>query len=57
MADEVVTPMKTLATFTDRVTHYFRFPGLCHDDAPTVSACGLLFSIVTWYCAIIGVDG
>jgi peptidoglycan/xylan/chitin deacetylase (PgdA/CDA1 family) len=33
MADEVVTPMKTLATFTDRVTHYFRFPGLCHDDA------------------------
>jgi peptidoglycan/xylan/chitin deacetylase (PgdA/CDA1 family) len=33
MADEVVTPMKTLATFTDRVTRYFRFPGLCHDDA------------------------
>jgi peptidoglycan/xylan/chitin deacetylase (PgdA/CDA1 family) len=33
MADEVRTPMKTLAGFTDRVTHYFRFPGLCHDDA------------------------
>jgi peptidoglycan/xylan/chitin deacetylase (PgdA/CDA1 family) len=33
VAGEVRTPMKTLAGFTDRATRYFRFPGLCHDDA------------------------
>ena len=33
MDDEVRVPIETLAGFTDRGTRYFRFPGLCHDDA------------------------
>ena len=33
VADEVRRPMRTLEGFTDRATRYFRFPGLCHDEA------------------------
>jgi peptidoglycan/xylan/chitin deacetylase (PgdA/CDA1 family) len=33
IADEVRRPMRTLEGFTDRATRYFRFPGLCHDEA------------------------
>jgi peptidoglycan/xylan/chitin deacetylase (PgdA/CDA1 family) len=33
MLDEVRRPMKTLASFTQRAAQYFRFPGLCHDEA------------------------
>lgn len=33
MVQEVAQPLETLARFTDRGTRYFRFPGLCHDDA------------------------
>jgi peptidoglycan/xylan/chitin deacetylase (PgdA/CDA1 family) len=41
VADEVRRPMRTLEGFTDRATRYFRFPGLCHDDA-VLSALGPL---------------
>jgi len=33
MAEEVRRPQRTLEGFTERATRYFRFPGLCHDDA------------------------
>jgi peptidoglycan/xylan/chitin deacetylase (PgdA/CDA1 family) len=31
--DEVREPIETLSGFTDRATRWFRFPGLCHDEA------------------------
>jgi peptidoglycan/xylan/chitin deacetylase (PgdA/CDA1 family) len=33
MLDEVREPIETLSGFTDRATRWFRFPGLCHDEA------------------------
>jgi peptidoglycan/xylan/chitin deacetylase (PgdA/CDA1 family) len=44
--DEVRRPMAMLASLTDRATRYFRFPGLCHDDAALAALAPLGVTVV-----------